>query len=276
MWKLFRSKIAGILRTCDIDIIHCHGIDYHRYLPDAGPPVLATLHMPIEWYAPEALAPRRPGIWLHGVSAVQPIQGPHVLPPIENGVSIESLASRHSKRRFALMLSRICAEKGVHLAIDAARKAHIPLLIGGQIFPYGPHLRYFEQEVQPRLDARRRFIGPVQFAKKRRLLTAAQCLLVPSVIPETSSLVAREALVCGTPVIGFPHGALPDLIEQGRTGFLVNNVDEMADAIQDCRGLDPEVCREIGQERFSEGQMTEQYLARYQLLAQSGRDQIAS
>ena len=125
--------------------------------------------------------------------------------------------------------------------------------------------------MQPRLDARRRFVGPVGFARKRRLLTAAQCLLVSSVVSETSSLVAREALACGTPVVGFAKGALPETIEHGRTGFLVDTVDEMAEAISHTRNLDPALCREAARQRFSLEAMAARYFALYERLAQPER-----
>ncbi|NHV87620.1 glycosyltransferase, partial [Escherichia coli] len=84
----------------------------------------------------------------------------------------------------------------------------VPLLVAGALYPYPAHVDYFEREVRPLLDATRRFVGPVGFARKRRLLSAARCLLVPSLAAETSSLVAREAAACGTPVVAFPSGAL--------------------------------------------------------------------
>jgi len=269
IWAHYRAEIDRIQSMRKIDVIHCHGIDYNRYLPRPGAPLLATLHLPVDWYAPEALAPRRPRTWLHGVSTVQRLAGNHVLPLIENGVPVERLSTRLRKRRFALMLSRICAEKGVHLAIEAAKKADFPLLIAGQVFAYGAHLRYFDEEVRPRLDHQRRLIGPIPFARKRRLLTAARCLLVPSVVAETSSLVAREAQACGTPVIAFPNGALTQVVEQGRTGFLVDSVEAMASAIHDCGGLDPLLCREVARKRFSERRMIRDYFAHYEYLTQT-------
>jgi glycosyltransferase involved in cell wall biosynthesis len=137
------------------------------------------------------------------------------------------------------------------------------------VFPYEAHERYFRDKILPRLDAKRRFIGPIGFGRKRRLLTAARCLLVPSLAPETSSLVAREAMACGTPVVAFPNGALPDTIEDGRTGFLVSDVAGMADAIEASRHLSPALCRAVAQERFSVERMTAAYLARYRMLARS-------
>jgi glycosyltransferase involved in cell wall biosynthesis len=144
------------------------------------------------------------------------------------------------------------------------------LLIGGEVFAYDAHERYFREEVEPRLDRRRRYLGPIGFARKRRLLTGARCLLVPSLAPETSSLVAREALACGTPVIAFPNGALPETIDHGRTGFLVRTVEEMADAIDKAPTLSPDRCREAAAERFSLEVMSGRYIALYrQLLDES-------
>jgi hypothetical protein len=272
-WVRHREAIAAVLQRWPVDLVHLHGIDFHAYLPPAGVPALVTLHLPPSWYPGDALAPSRPETWLHCVSDAQHRacpKGPHLLPPIENGVPVEALAARHAKRDFAMVLGRICPEKGTHLAIEAAKQAGVSLLIAGEVFPYEAHRRYFDEEVGPRLDSRRRFIGPVGFVRKRRLLTAARCLLVPSLAPETSSLVAREALACGTPVIGFPNGALPETIEQGKTGFLVDTVEGMAEAIRLAGTLDPERCRAAARTRFSLETMTSSYMAVYERLRRSG------
>ena len=252
------------------DLIHLHGIDFYAILPPSGPTVLATLHLPLDWYSDAALRPGRPRTFLHGVSASQTrrcADGVTLLPPIDNGVPVGSLgAVRHGKRRFALVLGRICPEKGQHLAIAAARRADHALLVAGTVFPYPDHLAYFETAVKPSLDDRRRFIGSVGLARKRRLLSAATCLLVPSLAAETSSLVAMEAISCGTPVIAFRAGALPDIVEDGVTGFLVDDVDGMANAIDRARTLDAARCRAIARARFDVRTMTDAYLARYRSL----------
>src|SRR5689334_2411765 len=118
-----------------------------------------------------------------------------------------------------------------------------------------------------RLDRQRKFHGSVGMEQKRRLLTGARCLLAPSLVAETSSLVAMEALACGTPVVAFPAGALPEIVEHGRTGFIVENAHEMAQAIHLARAIDPRVCRRAARERFSAHRMTADYLARYERLA---------
>jgi glycosyltransferase involved in cell wall biosynthesis len=267
-----RNAIAAVRRRWPVDLVHLHGIDFDAYVPQDGP-TLVTLHLPLDWYPPGALEPARDDLWMHAVSASQQARAPagaRLRPPIPNGVDIEALARRHARREFALVLGRICPEKGVHLALDAARIAELPLIIGGQVYRYQWHERYFSEEILPRLDRRRRFLGPLGFRRKRRFLNAARCLVVPSLAAETSSLVAMEALACGTPVVAFPNGALPDVVEHGRTGFLVNDVAEMADAMIAARTLDPEECRAAARKRFSLDRMVAAYLDIYRTLAKTG------
>lgn len=273
-----RRAIREALRRWPVDLVHLHGIDFFAYRPPPGVPVLVTLHLPLAWYPEAALRPRRPGTWLHAVSAAQRRDGPPglaLLPDIPNGVDVDALRARHAKRRFALALGRICPEKGFHLALDAARRARTPLLLGGAVFPYAAHERYFREEIVPRLDRERRFLGSLGFARKRRLLTAARCLLVPSLVAETGSLVAMEALACGTPVVAFPNGALAEVVEHGVTGFLVRDEEEMAEAIRAVERLDPEACREAARRRFSAERTVERYLDLYRELAARGRPRAA-
>jgi len=265
--------ITSVVAKGGIDLIHMHGVDFHSYLPPPGPPVLATLHLPVAWYPPAALHPSRPDTWLQCVSQAQHEtcdDSPWFLSPIENGVDVAAFAGRHAKRRFALVLSRICPEKGIHIAIDAAKRAGMALVIAGALFPYDEHRRYFLDAVLPRLDAERRFIGPLGFERKRRLLAAARCLLVPSLAPETSSLVAREALAAGTPVVAFAEGALRSTIDDGQTGFLVQDEEGMALAMQRVDGISSEWCRDTARRRFSLDRMVAQYFAVYERLARAG------
>jgi glycosyltransferase involved in cell wall biosynthesis len=265
-----RRAVTDALVRWPIDVVHLHGIDFHAYLPPPGPPVLATLHLPLSWYPPEALRPARPDTWLVCVSETQhraSPPSPNLLRPIANGVDVEGLAARHARRSFVLFLGRICPEKGVHLAIEAARRALAPLLIAGEVFPYGAHRRYFDDVIAPQLGPGCRFLGPVGFARKRRLLTAARAVLVPSLAEETSSLVAREAAACGTPVIAFPNGALAEAVDEGRTGFLVPDASTMADAIGCVSSLSSRTCRQVARARFSEHQMVAEYLGLYGRLA---------
>src|SRR5581483_3209513 len=215
------------------------------YLPSGSVPLLATLHLPPDWYPAEIYDLHRPNTYLNCVSNAQRRSCPSslcMLPHVDNGVDVDRLFINLHKGDFAVALGRVCPEKGLHLAIDAARSADVPLVLAGEVYRYEAHEQYFRDEIAPRLDASRRFIGPAGFRAKRRLLTKARCLLIPSLVAETSSLVAMEALSCGTPVVAFPNGALPEIVEEGRTGFIVENAAQMAAALKAVRFIDPEVC----------------------------------
>lgn len=272
--RAVRHAVSTLLAREPVDVVHLHGIDFDAYLPPPGPPVLATLHLPPAWYAAAALHPLRADTFVHAVSDAQhrvlrKVAAPAaLLPPIANGVPVAALAgARHARRGFAVMLGRVCPEKGQHIALDAARAAGVALLIAGTVFRYDAHEAYFRDQIVPRLDGRRRFIGPIGFARKRRLLTASRCVLIPSTAPETSSLVAMEAAACGTPVIAFPSGALRETVRDGQTGFLVDDTEAMATAIRRAKDIDPETCRDVARRHFGVDRMTGAYLHRYAQLA---------
>jgi glycosyltransferase involved in cell wall biosynthesis len=268
--QLHRVRIEEALHEWPIDIVHCHGHDFAEYSPPLVVPVLVTLHLPVDHYPSEVVSPCRPALHFNCVSASQKRSFPDsgaMLPEVPNGVPVTQLQARHAKRQFALALGRICPEKGFHEALDAAALAQIPLVIAGQVFPYEAHENYFTTEIQPRLGPSARFVGNLGFARKRRYLTAARCLLMPSLIAETSSLVAMEAIACGTPVIAYRTGALPDIIESAVTGFIVDNSDEIAEAIRAVDGIDRGRCRAIARQRFSQHRMTATYLRYYHELA---------
>jgi glycosyltransferase involved in cell wall biosynthesis len=263
-----RARIAEAVSRGGVDLIHLHGIDFSHYLPECGPPVLVTLHLPLDWYPPDALRPGRTDVVLQPVSAAQAATAPpgaRIAAPIENGVDLLPPGAR--KRSYALALGRVCPEKGFDDALDAARLAPAPLILAGTAFPYPAHEAHVRDAIRPRLSWRRRWIGAAQGARKQQLLGEARALLVPSKARETSSLVAMEALAAGTPVVAYPSGALPSIVEHGMTGFLVEGVKGLADGLRRAGEIDPAVCRSIARERFSAEQMIERYLRRYAELA---------
>ncbi|WP_245493780.1 hypothetical protein [Mesorhizobium sp. M7A.F.Ca.AU.002.02.1.1] len=136
-----RKAIAAARARWPIDVVHLHGIDFDAYLPDDGP-TLVTLHLPLDWYPAAALRPTRGDLWLHAVSPSQQKTAPsgaRLTAPIPNGVDIQALNLPQPKRDFALVLSRVCPEKGIHLALDAAKLAGVPLVVGGKVYPYETH-----------------------------------------------------------------------------------------------------------------------------------------
>ncbi len=262
------EMLTKVLKSRRFDAVHFHGIDVADYLPQPGLPTVITVHLPPDWYPTRVFQPR-PATVLVAVSDAQrrsfltTAGKPRV---IRNGIPLELYKRQHAKRGFVLALGRICPEKGFHLALDAAHRAGLPLLLGGTVFPYPEHLKYFDQEIRPRLDRQRRYLGPLGFRRKRRLLAAARCLAVPSLVAETGALVAIEALASGTPLVAFPHGALTELVIDGQNGFLVQTTDEMGKAMHAAANLDGAAGR-ASAARFDQKQMIASYLDLYTELA---------
>lgn len=265
--------IDHVLESRRVDLIHMHGLNFHEYRLPAHVPIVVTLHLPLAWYPTHTL--QAPGRNWHFVcvsesqrrSSPPELSGPLL---IENGVYIPE-PKPVAKGRFALALARICPEKNLHEALEAGTLANTPVCIGGQVFPYPEHQRYFTEKFQPLISnpespVQHTFFGALLPDRKRDLLARAQCLLHPTRAPETSSLVAMEAMAAGTPVIAYRSGALTEIVTHGVTGFLVNNVHEMAEAIRKVHTLSPMACRADAERRFSKQHMIDQYLDLYQEL----------
>jgi glycosyltransferase involved in cell wall biosynthesis len=254
-----------------------HGLDFADYEVPAHIPVLVTLHLPISWYPPEVWQRMGPNVHFCCVSQSQRAAAPAPLRDcavVENGVALPPFDAAAPRERFALVMGRICPEKNQHEALDAGTRAGVPVYLAGQVFPYREHKQYFEQQIQPRLmelEPGHRFLGPLTAERKQELLSRACCLLHPTLAPETSSLVAMEALAAGTPVIAYRSGALPEIVEHGRTGFLVEGMDPMAAAIADVGRISPAECRTVAEQRFSRERMVAAYFDLYRALAQRVR-----
>lgn len=274
VWASYRELIQKVVEREHVDVIHAHGLDFDQYLPRPGTPLLATLHLPSSWYSDEALHPKRPDTVLNCVSDSQrrtcPADSP-IIGTIENGVDLDEYRpSSGSAGSYFAALGRICPEKGYALALEAALRARVPLLIAGVTFPYPEHEAYLAREIKPRLDGKRRLLPALRGAAKRRLLARARALVIPSLVDETSSLVAREALACGTPVIAFARGALPELIESGKNGFLVDDVNGLVAAFGRVDEIDRGYCRASAERRADLRRTTGRYLDLYQELAFGG------
>lgn len=262
-----RGAILAAVARARVQLIHDHSGIFWREAGDAGVPVLATLHLPRYMYPQEVFERVPPNVRLVCVSAEQAawFRGVHIAAIVENGIAVERFPFTEKKDDYVLWLGRICLEKGTHLAIEAAQRAGARLVVAGQVYPLAYHQRYFAECVAPRLHAGRvRLVLQPSFAGKLELLRRARAVLLPTLVDETSSLVAMEAMACGTPVLAFRRGALGDIVRHGETGFLLDTVDEMAAAIGRARDIAPAACRRHVERHYSAARMAGDYLRLYE------------
>jgi glycosyltransferase involved in cell wall biosynthesis len=163
-------------------------------------------------------------------------------------------------------------KKGVVRAIDIARRCGVPLKIAAKIYP--EEQRYFDQAIAPLLDTSRPlvdYVGEVGGREKEQLLAGARALLFPIDWPEPFGLVMIESMACGTPVIGWRRGSVPEVLEDGVTGFIVDTVEEAVRAVGRIDEIDRGRCRRVFEERFDAGRMARDYLDVYARVARAVR-----
>jgi len=164
---------------------------------------------------------------------------------------------------YLLYLSRISPEKGTHLAIQVARKLGRRLIIAGNVDTVDQ--QYFQSQVSPQIDGKLiQFVGEADYYQKRQLLSQAQCLVAAINWPEPFGLFMVEAMACGTPVVALKRGSAPEVVCHGVTGFVVNTLEEMMDAIGQVNQIDPRRCREYVELRFDVPRMADDYMLAYQ------------
>jgi glycosyltransferase involved in cell wall biosynthesis len=196
----------------------------------------------------------------HSQASSTPI-GAHVSAVVHNPIDVDAWPVGHHKADYLLWLGRFVPEKGPQRAIRVAQKANRRLILAGTVQPR--YERFFADEVQPHINGDTiTFVGEVGGARKQQLFADAYAFLMPITWPEPFGMVIVESLAAGTPVLAFANGAAPEIIEQGRTGFLVNDEDEMAAAVERAGSLDPLECRR-GAERFSPLRVAAGYEAAY-------------
>lgn len=245
-------------------------------------PVLATLHLPRPFYPQHMFENIPPNVCFSCVSESQmrSFAGlPRLLGVVRNGIELERFPLLTGERKHLLWLGRFCHEKGAHLAIQAARRAGLPLVLAGKVYPFSYHQQYFRREIAPHLENGQsvRLVEAPTPAQKIHLLSHARALLAPSLADETSSLVAMEAAACGTPVIAFRRGALPEVVRHGVTGFLVDSVEEMAKAVARAGEIKPLECHRHAEQNFSAARMADDYEQLYSgVFAMSGAQKKAA
>jgi len=171
---------------------------------------------------------------------------------------------------YLLFLARISHEKGPHLAIEVAKKSHRNLIIAGNVHPSDEE--YFRTMVMPNVDGDQiQYVGEADYQRKRELMSQAYCLVAPITWAEPFGLFFIEAMACGTPVVVFNRGSAPEVVKHGETGFVVDTMNEMVDAVDNVHQIDRRRCREHMEERFDVPRMADDYLSAYErVLSNSG------
>ena len=263
----------------EFDLVHDESGSFFRHAGWCPVPVLATLHLPRIFYRDEWLRCPSRNLALNCVSQSQArtFAGlPNFAGVVQNGIATERFSVCDHKRDYLLWIGRICEEKAPHLAIAAAKHAGVHLFIAGQVYPFSYHQQYFERAICPSLGRGVSFVDSPLFDDKVALLRNARALLLTSTAEETSSLVAMEAMACGTPVIAMRRGAFPEIVVHGETGFIVDDVDQMASAVAEVSRIQPASCRRRVEQMFSAGRMGRDYEALYRRVLSTNRVRTAA
>jgi glycosyltransferase involved in cell wall biosynthesis len=253
-------SIEDAAKTCDlIHINSASAITYSRYV---STPFVCTLHHPHET-ALTRMYERYPEIHYAAISRHQASAHPTLaVTTIHHGIDLTKYRLRARKEDYLCFLGRIAPIKGVHTAIDVARRAGIPLKIAGEIQPI--FRDYFDTMIKPHIDGRFiEYVGEADLEMKNQLLGGSRGLLFPIQWSEPFGLVMLEAMACGTPVFAFPGGSVPEIVLAGSSGAISSSAEEMADAVRNTK-FDPEVVRGWVEQHFSVDGMVQRYVELYE------------
>ena len=185
---------------------------------------------------------------------------------IHHALDVDAIDMGKGEGEYAAFLGRMNASKGITSAIRAARAAGVPLKIAAKMQDHDEH-QFFNDQVRPMLGPDVEYVGEVGGETKRQLLRDALCLLNPIAWPEPFGMVMIEALACGTPVVATPCGAAPEIVEDGRNGFLRSDETALATALGKVHIIDRHACREVAEQRFSLDRLALDHLAVYERVA---------
>jgi glycosyltransferase involved in cell wall biosynthesis len=242
--------------AAEFDLIHSHydfmALTYSRLV---RAPVLTTIHGISSPQILPVYQKYRDGYFV-SISNSDRVAGLNYVATVYNGIDLSLYPLQESRGDELIFLGRIHPDKGVHLAIEVSRLSGLPLLIAGII----QDEEYFRERVKPHLDNQLvSYVGPVGVAGKNELFARARALLHLNTIPERFGLVLAEANAAGVPVIAMDLGSCREVIEDGKTGCLVNTVEDAVLSLQRLREIDPSACRKRVQQCFSIDTMVEAY-----------------
>jgi glycosyltransferase involved in cell wall biosynthesis len=259
-------------RADDFDIVHCHTDWLHLpLLSRCGVPFLTTTHGRLDMPGYARLLDSFPDAPFVSISHNQrkPLADATWLGTVYHGMPTDLLKPSLSPGRYLAFLGRITPEKGPDAAIRIAQASGMPLRIAAKI-PRGER-RYFKKRIEPLLDGDRlQIVGEVDQSGKQGFLAGAAALLFPISWPEPFGLVMIEAMACGTPVIAYRCGSVPEIIDDGITGFIVDDEAGAVAALRNLDRLDRRAVRAQFERRFSASRMASDYLKQYDALVRNG------
>lgn len=262
----------------DVDVVHDHTMLGPEWAPSLRPelPIVTTNHGP---FTPETIdhyraLDRRVAIVAISRAQRRSALAVPVAAVIPHGIELDRFPMGDGDGDYLLFLGRMSPDKGVHRAIAVARMAGRRLLIAAKMWEPAER-RYFADVVEPLLGEDAVYLGQVGGEEKLELLAGATALVNPIRWPEPFGLVMIEALACGTPVLAFPEGAAPEIVEHGRTGFLCLDEEDMAAKVAKAARLDRGGCRASVAERFSARRFVDDHVALYQRVLEE-RDQLVA
>jgi glycosyltransferase involved in cell wall biosynthesis len=259
-------------RAQEFDVVHFH-IDWlHLPLIDRlDVPFLTTLHGRLDLRPLQALVKQFPSAGFVSISEHQrkPLPEANWLGTVYHGLPGTSLRSSFEPGAYLAFLGRLTAEKGPEAAMRIARKANMPLRIAAKL-PRAERA-YFRERLEPLIDGDLiQLVGEVDDQKKQGFLGNAKALLFPIDWPEPFGLVMIEAMASGTPVIAYRSGSVPEIIDDGVTGFIVDDEDAAVEAIGRLGELERRDVRARFEQRFTARRMAEDYIRCYERLVRSG------
>lgn len=256
-------------QAAEFDVLHFH-MDYWPFsLFGRQPtPFLTTLHGRLDLPELVPLFNSFPNVPLVSISIAQriPLPDANFIETVHHGLPTDLLTPRRTTPHYLAFLGRICPEKRPDRAIRIARRAGIPLKIAAKIDRVDED--YFRDTINPMIDGTSvELIGEINDAEKPDFLSGAVGLLVPIDWPEPFGLVMIEAMACGTPVIAFNRGSVPEIIEHGVTGFIVEDEEQAIAAVGKLGRLSRSSIRQRFERRFTARRMAEEYVSLYHRLA---------
>lgn len=262
------GKALEYLRDNNFDIIHQH--QTWRFLPFTrflDSPVLSTLHGPLDVLHQKVIYETYKDLPYVSISLNQrlPMARLNFVANVYNGIDISQFTFSAVPQDYYVFLGRMSKEKGPVQAIQIAKAAGVRLIMAAKVDVVDKD--YFEQEVKPLIDREQiQFIGEVDHPQKVKLLSNAKALLAPIQWEEPFGLYFIEAMVCGTPVVTLHRGSAPEIILDGKTGFVCQTLEEAAAKLKDVSIINREDCHNHVKHNFSAKIMTERYIAVYQAI----------